>query len=458
VTSSRLAVLVDPGIPKALSELLQDSSIPLLPMGTRPMLAHWLDRLLAADIRDVLLLLEHMPEKTREWLEAFTPEGMTISCASIRKGQPFKTQHAHLSGMTYDSLVVIDLSAFPMLDMVDALKVSLAQGAVTAVEGLSHWAQKLVKQTDDQLHLIPASSVVLVTLPADIWRINLDLLAGKLTDPNPFGFEPEPHCYVGSNCKIAGDVRYHSPLAIGESCIFSSRVNIGPNVVAGDKCVFDDGCFIQDCVVFGRTFVGANTVLRNAVVTGSTVYLVDEDRIIHINDAELLAKKGAVRIRVGLVERLLALISLLLLALPMAGFALYKTLVKQQAWVEEDIFLESGRDLNGFREFRALRVTSLAVTHAGWKKVPWLWQVLRNQMSLVGTSPRSSREFDYPIWVTDAEDFHPGVITLADLTVDAPSSSEEYVIADAYQLARGEVGGHIGMWWRWLLSLCTKKS
>lgn len=458
MSTSCLAVLVDPGVPAALSELLQDYSMPMLPMGTRPMLAHWLERLQAADIRDVLLLLEYMPEKTRKWLEAFTPEGMTINCASIRKGQPFKTQHAHLSGITYDSLVVVDLSAFPTLDMVDALKASPAQGAVTSVDGLSHWAQKLVKQTAERLHLIPASSAVLITLPADIWRINMDLLAGKLTDPNPFGFQPEPHCYIGSNCKIAGDVRYHSPLAIGESCIFSPRVNIGPNVAAAEKCVFDDGCFIQDCVVFGRTFIGSNLVLRNAIVSGSMVYLIDEDRIVHIDDMALLAKRDATSISVSLLERVLAGLTLSVLLFPLLCMWGYLKFNNRPFITWEEIYLESGRDLNGFRAFRKLSVCSLDVDHRGWRKIPWLMEVLKSHLSLVGTCPRGSDRFEYPGWVTDAEEFMPGVISLADLTLPQNASCEDIVIADAYQLARGEVGGHIGMWWRWLLSLCKKKS
>ncbi len=458
MSTSRLAVLVDPGVPEALSGLLQDYSMPMLPMGTRPMLAHWLDRLLAVEIRDVLLLLEHMPEKTREWLEAFTPEGMTISCASIRKGQPFKTQYAHLLGMTYDSIVVVDLSAFPKLDIVDALKASPEHGGVTSVEGLSHWAQKLVKQTGEQLHLIPASSAVQVTSPADIWRINMDILADKLTDPNPFGFQPEPHCYIGSNCKIAGDVRYHAPLAMGESCIFSARVHLGPNVVVAEKCVFDVGCFVQDCVVFGRTFIGSNLVLRNAVVSGSMVYLVDEDRMGHIDDVAMLASSGANDMAVGIVQRTVAALTMLFLLSPIAVLAIYRVL-KSRAWYkEEDIYLESGRDLNGFRAFRRLRVKTLLVPHRAWRKSLWLWRVVRGEMPLVGSSPRRSQDFVYPSWVTDAEEFSPGVMALADITVACDATCEEIVIADAYQLAKGEVGGHMGMWWRWMLALMTFKN
>ena len=456
MSSQLLAVLVDPGVPAPLEELLQDYPLPLVPMGTKPLLSHWLDRLHRAGVSDVLMLLEHLPEKTREWLSSNTPDGMTISCANIRKGQPFKTQYAHLSGNENRPVFAIELSAFPVIDLVDALMDAAHQSPLVSVSSLSGWAQRLSRHISVPIDEISAETLVPISLPRDIWQINMDLLAETLHDPYPFGFQPEEQCYVASNCKIAGDVRYRAPIAIGESCIFSSRVNVGPNVVAAEKCVFDEGCFVQDSVVFGRTFVGANAVLRNAVVTGSVVYLVDEDRLVHIDDAELLASPTAV-ISVGLGERLVAMMTLLLLVMPLGLFSVYQMLRKRPVLVEEEIFLEAGRDLNGLREFRYERLQSLNTTHRGWKKVPWLLAVIKYKLPLVGTSPRNSRSFEYPSWVTEAEVFRPGVITLADLTLEQDAANEEVIIADAYQLAKGDVGFCFGMWWRWLISLFTFK-
>ena len=453
-----LAVLVDPGLPAALEELLQDYPMPMLPMGTRPMLAHWLDRLLAADIRDVLLLLEHMPEKTRAWLDHHAPAGMTINCANIRSGQKFKTQLAHLTGAVDRPMVVADLASFPAASVVEDISEALQQVQLVSIKGAERWATKLSEHLSQSLHVLSAEYLSCVALPKDIWQINMDILADKLHDPTPFGFEAEKHCYVASNCKIASDVRYHAPLALGESCIFSARVHLGPNVVAAEKCVFDVGCFVQDCVVFGRTFIGSNLVLRNAVVSGSMVYLVDEDRVGHIDDVAMLAKRDSNYVLVGAVQRAMAAVTLLFLLLPIATLAIYRTLEKREWFKEEDIYLESGRDLNGFRAFRRLRVRTLLVRHRAWRKALWLWQVIRGEIPLVGSCPRRSQDFEYPSWVTDAEEFAPGVMTLADITVAHEATCEEIIIADAYQLAKGEVGSHLGMWWRWVFALFKFKN
>ncbi len=453
-----LAVLIDPGVPAALSEMLQDYPMPMLPMGTRPMLAHWLERLLAAGINDVLLLLEHMPEKTRDWLEHHTPAGMTTTCANIRSGQNFKTQSAHLTGALDRPMVVADLASFPAESVVEDLAEALHRTPLVSIQGAERWATKLSEHLSQSLHVLPAEHLANVRLPRDIWQINMDILADKLHDPAPFGFEAERHCYVASNCKIANDVRYHAPLAIGESCIFSARVHLGPNVVAAEKCVFDVGCFVQDCVVFGRTFIGSNIVLRKAVVSGSMVYLVDEDRVGHIDDVAMLAKRDNNDVAIGLVQRAMAVITLLFLLLPIVALAIYRSLKNLDWFKEEDIYLESGRDLNGFRAFRRLRVKTLLVRHRAWRKTLWLWMVVRGEMPLVGSCPRRSQDFEYPTWVTDAEEFAPGVMTLADITVAHEATCEEIVIADAYQLAKGEVGSHLGMWWRWMLALFTFKN
>ncbi|HSG61281.1 MAG TPA: hypothetical protein VLA24_07570 [Pseudomonadales bacterium] len=453
-----LAVLVDPGVPVALAELLRDYPLPLVPMGTKPMVAHWLERLKTAGLDDVLVLLEHLPEKTREWLEHSAPEGMNIQCGNIRKGQAYKTQFAHLANTGDRPLAVFEMSAFPKEDIVEPLRSKLQQAGVVSVEQFEAWAKKLAHHVDASFDVLSRDYIAGILLPVDIWQINMDILEGKLKDSSPFGFEAETNCYVASNCKIASDVRYRAPLAIGESCIFSPRVNIGPNVVAAEKCVFDVGSFVQNCVVFGRTFIGSHIVLRNALVSGSMVYLVDEDRVVHIDDMALLARRDAPNLSVTPQERLMAILTLLLVAVPIGCFAVYRGIKKQPLFMAEDIFIEAGRDLNGFRAFRRLSVRSLLVDHQRWRKVPWLLQVINSQLSLVGTSPRESDRFEYPSWVTDAEEFLPGVMSLADITVEKGASSEDIVIADAYQLARGEVGGHIGMWCRWLLSLFVNKS
>lgn len=449
------AVLIDPGVIRSIEEFLLDYPMPLLSMGSRPLLAHWLSVLSAAGISDVIIMLEHLPEVTRDWLRGAFPAGMNISCVNIRKGQPYKSQFSHLMDVENSFIFPLELRAFPTNGLIEILQsIKLSEGVVS-IDGLSGWAQRLANHFNLPLQLLSADEIVPINLPRDVWQINMDILSGKLSDNTPVGYPIEKGCYVASHCKIASSVRYLAPMVIGERCIFTSNVQVGPSVVAGEQCVFDEGSFVEQSVVLGRTFIGQDTVVRRALVSGTRVYLVDEDRVLHVNDVNLLSRISDKKDNVGLAEKGGAAITLLILALPLILFSLLALLRGKSIAQAEDIYLESGWDLNGFRVFRNLSVLSLNVAHPMWNKVLWLLEVLRGHISLVGTSVRATEGFEYPCWVTDAEVFHPGVITLADITLDDGASDEEVVIADAYQLARGEVGFHLGLWARWMRRLLS---
>lgn len=285
----------------------------------------------------------------------------------------------------------------------------------------------------------------------------MDLLSGKLLDPLPFGFEAEPGVWVGSNCKIGNNVRSMSPLAIGESTILSKNVLIGPSVVLSEKCVLDEGAFVKDSVVLGRTFIGSHIAIDKMIVSGDMVYRVDSDVLLHINDIEILARQESRRRSVDLSERLLALVTLCLCILPLLLMAALKKIKGHPAFLKEKIFLENGRDLNGYRQLTALSVNSLNVDHIAWRKVPWLWFVVTDRIALVGSTPRHSESFEYPSWVTDAEEFLPGVISQSDLNGIKSDNNEEIVVADVYQLAKGHIGFSLGLWLKWLLSLTKIK-
>jgi NDP-sugar pyrophosphorylase family protein len=449
IKDNKLAILIDPGTVPAFASLLDDYPFPLLPASTKPLIQHWIERLVEADFKNIVILVEHLPEKVRAFVEEGQRWGVNVSFASIRHGQTFKTQRALVDINSASHIFIAELMAFPKVELIEKLKSS--KEGVSSVVGLSRWASKLAELEEKPLYEHDFEYVLPVTTPRELWQLNMGLLSSKVTDPLPFGFEAEPGVWVASNCKIGRNVRSFSPIVLGESTILSKNVIIGPNAVISERCVLDDGSMVKDSVVMGRTFIGSHIVINNMVVSGDMVYRVDDDVLLHINDIEILSRSDSNDQSFDLSGRLFALFTLVVMALPALLASLVLKLKGREAFIKETIYLEDGRDLSGVRQLSGLNVLSLNSEHRGWRKLPWLWWVLNQKLMLVGSSPRMSADFDYPSWVSDAEEFIPGVISQADL--NNADDAESIVIADAYQLAQGEVGFSLSMWSKWLLSM-----
>jgi NDP-sugar pyrophosphorylase family protein len=452
-----LAVLIDPGKLSAFAGLLDDCALPMLTLGTKPIVQHWVERLSEAGIKHFLMMVDNVPEKTRAFLGNGERWGVEIQYANIRKGQAHKAQISMVPSEDYGQVFIAQMAGFPKISLAEDLRDALSTMDVVSVDGIVHWTDQFAEQHQGALCKLDTEHVRLIDHPKAYWLANMDILSGKLEDPLPFGFPVGDGSWIASNCKVQNTVRSFPPIFLGENSILSKGVVIGPNVVVADRCVLDVGAFVKDSVVLSRTFIGSHIAIQNMIVSGDTVYRAEDDIFLHINDLEILAKNAHAHTSVTLLERLLAFISLLVLLLPSALVALQRKLTGKDALRNGTVYIEHGRDLNGYRQFKPVSVTSLNVSHRLWRKVPWLINVLRAELALVGSSPRINEAVEYPCWVSDAEDFVAGVISQADLVATDNDSFEEVVIADAYQLTRGEVGPHVGMWLKWLAGLFSFK-
>lgn len=451
---SVLAVLVDPGQLVAFSGLLDDCPVPMLPTGTKPLIQHWIERFAEAGITNILVLLEHLPEKTRNFLGAGERWGVNIEFAYVSQSQADASKIKVVQSSGFKKFIVVNVSAFPHQELPVVLRESLDTHSVVSIAEMEGWAPDLAKALNFELFIVSSAYVDSIVTPKQFWQVNMNLVSGVSIDPLPYGFEAEKGTWVASNCKIGKNVRSFTPLILGESTILSKEVVIGPNAVVAEKCVLDEGVFIKDSVVFSRTFVGSHMAIKNMIVAGDNVYRVDDEVLLHINDFEILSRRNARSAKIEFSERIFAGTLLLVTVVPLLFILLLLKFKNRKLFNEETIWLESGRDLNGYRQFRKMLVCSLNVSHLGWRKIPWFFEVIRKNISLVGTTPRDSEHFAYPSWVSDAEEFIPGVICLADLTPMEARDNENIVISDAYQLAKGDVGLSFSMLGRWLMSLC----
>lgn len=448
MTQQFTAVLIDPGYLPSFEGLLDDFPLPMLPVGTKPLIHFWLDALEGLGIKDVLILVEHLPEKLREYI-AGGDWGLTVQLANIRHGQAFKTQKVMVDNLQAGHLLIANLNGLPQLD---SCIEEMQRGDIVTLGGLDTWAVKYAASIGRGCETLKYAAT-LIRSPKEYWRINMDLMSGQIKEKNPLGFEADKGVVIGSHCKIGADVRHFAPLILGHNTMVGSGSVIGANALIGEHCVLDEGCYVRNAVVIGRSYIGSQVSIENVVVSGNKAYRVDDGELLRVDDLKTLAKIDGPAL-VTTVERLVASVLLIVLTVPMCLLALFNRLRGRESLRNHTLYVESGINSDGERRFNALSAFSLDVSNVAWRKVPWLWLVVSKKIKLVGTSPRESADFDYPLWVTNAEEFVPGVINQADFNNIEAGDEESIVVADAFQLAQGQTGLCWPMVAKWLKCLC----
>lgn len=258
--------------------------------------------------------------------------------------------------------------------------------------------------------------------------------------------------WVGHNNVIHPSARLAPPVYIGENCRIGAGVELGPNVVIGTNVIIDDEASIQQSTILDHTYVGQlvniadRLVSKNLIVDTKTAESVQvEDRFLVGPTYETVAEGGLQRA----VDSLITL-PLLLLAAPFLLVIAAVTLVT------------TGRVLQQHKRFKPylsgnetiLRPFSLyhfVTRHSNgrftlfgkllerldWHRLPELWSVFKQEMSLVGVKPLAQQEINEitETWQEKRHDAPIGFTGLWYCQGVADSELDDMFIADVYYIA-----------------------
>lgn len=462
-TSLQRAFLVDPGLQCGLAALLNDTPVTLLPIASKPLVQHWIERLSTAGITEITLLLSHLPDKTREFVGDGSRWGVTVKTALLRSELPPGKLFAHLREHLDETSFISDINRFPLENAVQWLQATSPEtGCCYSFPGEEQsFSSAFSEQTTEAGSLTlsqPAGDGLYrpVLAPGELWQLNMDLLDGVIVDPHPAGFELAAGVRTGVNYRQQKSTKLESPAVIGDSVILGERVKIGSRAVLGNNVIADEGSQVVDSIVFDRTFIGSHTTLEKVIAAGSLLYRVEDDMQLHIDDAEILSHgTDGKRAKPSTLQRILALALAGLLFLPAMLRAILLLVTGKPVFKSQTIYLDAGSDFSGSRRYREVPIKSLNTEHPGWRKLPWLVAVIKGELLLTGTTPRTDSEHEIPEWF-DAALYFPGVITLADVTgatLNGNEYSEDSLIADSYQVAKGGGETDINLVWRWVIWL-----
>jgi NDP-sugar pyrophosphorylase family protein len=100
--------------------------------------------------------------------------------------------------------------------------------------------------------------------PEKYMQVHRDIMDGRYAAP-PFGGRPglawiSPQAHVDKGAQLEG------PLFIDAGCVVKAGARIGPYTVLGEGCEVDERAVVSGAIVWPRTHVGAEAVVRDVVI------------------------------------------------------------------------------------------------------------------------------------------------------------------------------------------------
>lgn len=464
--SSMQAVLFDPGPLPGLEPLMERHAVGTLTVAGKPLVHWWCEQLYALGIRNILLLLSHLPEQVRSAVGSGQRWGLEASYINVRQGKSLAEALMAAAGEIRGDCLIAGLHTIPLRDLAQWMEKARRhdESWILGDNARNRISVGLLQRFDpsNMSSLLARPTLVEQEAPGwreistikALWQANMDVLDGRIEDANPIGFESEPGIFICRGSKTERGAELKAPCVIGETSWIGAGCVIGPRAVIGKDVIIDEQCRVEESVILDRSLICAQMDIARSVVAGHLIYKVDEDIAVHVEDPLLLGKtKTDTASAVSLRQRCIALLLYMLLYPFIMLAALRLRMSGRKPWVMEDIDMPLGRGLDGSIQWTTLRVRKLNTTHPLWAKVPWLVHTIRGELALIGARPRR-RDDPIPEWAKDLPPLPTGIITLADVTgASLKDDDEEAWIADCYAQVHSGVMDQAKLLLRWISGL-----
>ena len=199
-----------------------------------------------------------------------------------------------------------------------------------------------------------------------------------------------PSVWVGTGSQVASSARLIAPCWVGRNVLIADSATIGPNAVVEDQCFIDEKAVIENSQIAQRTYVGTSTDVTHSFAWGSQLLNWKTGNGLTIQDRFLLARLGVGEERErafqpGLMEKLLALIAIVLTSPILILAALWLKLTKGQSFDQRTAIVPKrieDESPPSYFAYKELKTHSLRL-----RRLPRLWSILQGNMTWLGTPP-----------------------------------------------------------------------
>lgn len=304
-------LILSAGAQPELAPITSTTPVGSLPLGGRPLLAHQLERLFEVGIREVLVVLHHLPFPIERTVQAFAPAGMKVRVVLDREiaGTAGALQQ-HAAFITETTLVLLG-DIVERLDLEGALLLHARREAIlTALmavpegdraggvgalapdgrllhfeEDPAPWSQGADVLVSAGVYLVEPRLFQEAVLSGDIGSDLLPMLAksgmavyghrasGYWRDAGtPRGYvlaqleHLKDRSYVDPLARVHAGAKLVAPYWIGPGCRIDREAQVGPGAVLANDVHLERGARLDSSVVLAGTRVGKATRFHERLI------------------------------------------------------------------------------------------------------------------------------------------------------------------------------------------------
>ena len=390
------AILVEPPPVGQLAALLEARPFGLLPLGSEPVLHHTLQLLAGAGIRNVHLFLCHLPARTRAYVGDGARWGLNLRAHSVVDPAGLLDHPQRLARYLGGAGIVLGLDLILSGAELTALVAASAYGTARLVDQSGRGLPGYVigreggsKPPGKWLNVrIPSAR--LIDSPHSFWRANREQFL-RTEDLPHIERQIATGLFLGNGSRVHETAELREPCIVGPNSMLGRGAVAGPGALIGRGVIVDEHAEVTESIVLPGSYVGAHSLIRGKIVDGGTVIDIETGEAAYIDDPTMVGTVSQYRLAntsvLQFLEWLLAFAGTCALAVPLALWVIARIASGKRAFVADRRFRPVRRRLNGDVAFEEMVLWSLAgVQRSAWRKAPWLLQVLRNRLRLVGTA------------------------------------------------------------------------
>ncbi len=270
----------------------------LLPIGGKALIVHTIEQLVDSGMTHIRIAASARQQPVRSRLGDGAEWGATIRYSDLH-GADLCTQtlleHGHCLYLPADQLHLlenVELDASTDFQPGDPSvrddasvywKLQSGEPVRASLSGVKGYDFRLPLQSVEAYH-----------------RANLEAALGAIGKLNMPGRPIRELVTVDWDTEIAATARLGAGVAIGKHCRVGSRVHLESNCVVGNGVVIGANSHLRNVTILPNTFVGADTRLRDAVLTPCGIFDLN-GQFLSVNDTSVLGRaRGNHELRTGL--------------------------------------------------------------------------------------------------------------------------------------------------------------
>jgi mannose-1-phosphate guanylyltransferase / phosphomannomutase len=425
------AVILPTGNTELLNPLTKWMPEYLLPVVNKPVVEHLIELLFRHDIKDIILVLKHMPYETEKYFDDGSKWGCRISYSLTREYTGPISSLRKIRSKLDDSFLCLpsnivtnlDVSSFISSHQTSSADISITEStkrdflidkkdfnpfiitpkALTLLEkepphhNIDHIIKSLL---ENSLKLNRVSSSFDLKIIHDLneyFQISKHILRGAIKGINIPGKEITPGVWVGRGVRVHRDAVITSPALIGDYAHIKRGVFIGKNSIIGNNVIVDDDASVKESIIFDSTYIGSHNEVKNSIIRKNSLTNLPSLLDLFIKDDLIIGdldKKAVARYFERFLNTALALFLVLLFSPVMAFLFLYHLIQRSANYLasEERNGGYEVEDLHGNLKPRNFKFYFFSSKNSFIRRLPGLINVIKGDINLVGNPALSPDE------------------------------------------------------------------